>query len=211
MTRRSFAALVPGLLLSAPPTDTALVKDFVGQAHRRNIEPIKELLAREPSLIYASYDWGGGDWENAIQAAAHTGGREMALYLLERGARLDLFAAAMLGYVEVLKSAANSPGFIAARGAHGIPLLSHAVAGKARGAVDFLLVSGADVNARHNNGMTALMIAVQTGDRDSVQLLLSKGADPNAKANDGRSVLGISLKANQTQIAGDLRSSGATE
>jgi ankyrin repeat protein len=135
----------------------------------------------------------------------------MALFLLERGARLDLFAASMLGYVDVLTAASKSPGFISSRGAHEIPLLSHAVAGQATTAVDFLLASGADVNARHQNGMTALMIAVQTGQRETVRLLLSKGADPNLKAINGQSALALSLKGNQPAIAGDLRGSGATE
>ena len=43
----------------------------------------------------ASWDWGGGDWETGLGAAAHMGRRDIAELLLGRGARLDLFAAAI--------------------------------------------------------------------------------------------------------------------
>src|SRR5882757_5299912 len=80
-----------------------LVKDWVGKAHQRQLDPMRELLKREPNLIQSSWDWGSGDWESALQAAAHTGSREMALFLLDQGARVDLFAATMLGQLNALK------------------------------------------------------------------------------------------------------------
>jgi hypothetical protein len=50
--------------------------------------------------------------------------------LLERGARLDIFAAAMLGQLEVVKAIlAADPAAKSAPGPHGIPLLAHAQAG----------------------------------------------------------------------------------
>jgi ankyrin repeat protein len=194
--------------------DTELVRDFVGKAHQRDLTPMKEMLQREPGVLQASWDWGSGDWENALQAAAHTGSREMALFLLDRGARIDLFVASMLGELSVLKTAVETfPASLQVRGAHGIPLLSHAVAGAkpARKVMDYLLERAVDVNARHNNGMSALMIAVQTGQRDAVQLLLSKGADAKAKAQNGQSVLTLSLKRGQPEITNDLKQAGATE
>ena len=78
----------------------------------------------------ASWDWGGGDFETGLGAAAHMGNREIALFLLENGAALDLFAAAMLGYVDVVRAMlAEHPELRDAKGAHGIPLLVHAQQG----------------------------------------------------------------------------------
>lgn len=194
--------------------DLDLVKDFVGKAHQRDLAPMKDMLQREPTLVHASWDWGSGDWESALQAAAHTGSREMALFLLDRGARLDLFAAAMLGELAVLRTAVETfPGALQVPGAHGIPLLSHAIAGQtlALKVRDYLLERGVNVNARHNNGMTPLMIAVQTGQRDTVRLLLSKGADAKAKARNGQTVLELSLKRGQADITSDLKQAGASE
>jgi hypothetical protein len=78
-----------------------LVQDFVSNAHG-NLDRVQELLEQEPMSINAAWDWGGGDWETALGAAAHMGRKDIAHYLLERGARMDIFAAAMLGQVEIV-------------------------------------------------------------------------------------------------------------
>ena len=71
-----------------------------------------------------------GDFETGLGAAAHMGQREIALFLLENGASLDLFAAAMLGYVDVVREMlATHPELRNAKGAHGIPLVGHAQQG----------------------------------------------------------------------------------
>jgi hypothetical protein len=109
-----------------PALDPARVKEFVLAAHR-SLDEVKTLLAHEPNLVNATWDWGGGDFETALGGAAHTGQREIALYLLEHGARLDIFAAAMLGKWEVVKAAVtDDPQIIHIPGPHGIPLLIHA-------------------------------------------------------------------------------------
>jgi hypothetical protein len=72
------------------------------------------------------------------------GEREIALYLLEHGASLDLFAAAMLGYVDIVSAMlAEQPQLRDAKGAHGIPLLVHAQQGgdHARAVVELLEAS----------------------------------------------------------------------
>ena len=109
--------------------DSATVQAFVANAHG-DLEVVRELLAGEPALVNAAWDWGGGDWETALGAAAHMGRRQIALFLLEHGARLDLFAAAMLGYFDIVSSVlANFPEMHDAKGPHGIPLVEHARAG----------------------------------------------------------------------------------
>jgi hypothetical protein len=112
-----------------PALDPALVQDFVANAHG-NAERVIELLEQEHMLIHAAWDWGGGDWETALGAAAHMGRKDIAHYLLEKGARMDIFAAAMLGQVEIVQAILKAfPGACHLRGPHGIPLLDHAKAG----------------------------------------------------------------------------------
>ncbi len=109
--------------------DPTLVQDFVANAHG-NVERVAELLEQEPMLIHAAWDWGGGDWETALGAAAHMGRKDIAHYLLEKGARMDIFAAAMLGQVEIVRAILKAfPDARHLRGPHGIPLLDHAKAG----------------------------------------------------------------------------------
>ena len=52
-------------------------------------------------------------------------------------------------------------------------------------AVDFLLVSGADVNAKDEGGCTPLYWAAYNGKCSTVELLLKKGADKSSM-NDQR-------------------------
>ena len=106
-----------------------LVQEFVAKSHA-DLEGVKELLAKEPTLINSAWDWGGGDWETGLGAAAHMGRRDIALYLLENGSRLDLFAAAMLGNLEIVRATlAAYPDAIDIPGPHGISLIAHAQAG----------------------------------------------------------------------------------
>ena len=124
----------------APQLDSALVNEFVLKAHG-DIDVVKRLLEEEPELLNAAWDWGGGDWETALGAASHVGHREIALNLLELGARMDVFAAAMLGETEVVRAMlAAQPSLRDSLGPHGIPLVAHAEKGgeQARDVLDFL-------------------------------------------------------------------------
>jgi ankyrin repeat protein len=112
-----------------PALESKLVEEFVGNAHG-NLDRVKELLAQEPALVNATWDWGGGDFETAIGAASHMGRKDIANFLLEHGARLDVFAAAMLGKLEIVKAALEAyPDAINTPGPHGIPLIKHAEMG----------------------------------------------------------------------------------
>ncbi|MBI4759986.1 MAG: ankyrin repeat domain-containing protein [Chloroflexota bacterium] len=123
-----------------PALDAQLVEEFVGNAHG-NLERVKELLAQEAGLVNATWDWGGGDFETALGAASHMGRRDIAVFLLEHGARLDIFAAAMLGKLEIVQAAIEAfPQALHTPGPHGIPLIVHAEAGgdDAKAVLDYL-------------------------------------------------------------------------
>ncbi len=112
-----------------PALDSQLVNEFVRVAHS-DLAAVQALLAEAPRLVNAAWDWGGGDWETGLGAAAHMGRRDIALYLLAQGAHIDIFAAAMLGRLAIVQAILE--GDPAARrnpGPHGIPLLVHAQQG----------------------------------------------------------------------------------
>lgn len=114
-----------------PALEATLVQEFVGNAHG-NFERVQELLTQEPALVNATWDWGGGDFETALGAASHMGNKQIANYLLQHGARLDIFAAAMLGKLDMVKAALEAyPEMVNTPGPHGIPLVTHAEAGGA--------------------------------------------------------------------------------
>jgi hypothetical protein len=112
-----------------PLQDPVIVKEMVGVAHS-DVKRVRELVERQPALANAAIDWGFGDWEDALGAAAHTGRREIAEVLLASGARMSIFSAAMLGQLDVVRAlVAARPGVQRTLGPHGIPLLQHAQAG----------------------------------------------------------------------------------
>ena len=121
-----------------PALAPELVKTFVGAAHSK-LDLTKEMLAETPALLNATWDWGGGDFETGLGGASHMGNREIAEFLIGQGARMDIFAAAMLGRLEIVKAiVAAFPGIEKSLGPHKIPLLAHAERGKAENVREYL-------------------------------------------------------------------------
>lgn len=117
-----------------------MIQDFVIYAHS-DLEMTKKLLDKEPNLINAFMDWGNGDWESALGGASHMGRRDIVEFLLEKGARIDIFTAAMMGQLDAVKAFLTlQPKLIDAKGPHGFSLHFHGqLAGKdAKKMVDYL-------------------------------------------------------------------------
>lgn len=109
-----------------PAMSDDLVSEVVGAAHAR-YDRVKELVEARPELANATWDWGFGDIESALGAAAHMGRRDIAELLMKHGARADIFTYAMLGELEVVKAMISAtPGIQQKLGPHGITLLEHA-------------------------------------------------------------------------------------
>lgn len=120
-----------------------LVREFVAVAHG-DLERVQALLSAEPALVNACWDWGGGDWETALGAAAHTGQKAIAELLLAHGARMDIFCAAMLGKTALVQAfLEDNPASAHLKGPHGIPLLIHACAGQQAEVIALLQADGA--------------------------------------------------------------------
>ena len=114
-----------------PQQDPNLVRAIVGASHG-NFARVREAVEKQPALARASVDWGFGDWETCIDAAAHVGNKPIADFLLTHGARPTIFSAAMMGQLDAVKAfIAARPGIQRTYGPHGITLLSHARAGGA--------------------------------------------------------------------------------
>jgi len=119
------------------------VFEFVRAAHV-DVDRTQEMLREEPGLLNATWDWGGGDFETALGGASHMGSREIAGLLLDHGARIDLFCAATMGMLEVVRSVVEVyPRAVEWKGPHGISLLRHAVLGEAERVAEFLRSRGA--------------------------------------------------------------------
>jgi hypothetical protein len=139
-----FLSIAEGARKADEPLPAEKVKEFVIAGHG-NFERVKILLAEVPTLLYAAWDWKAGDFETALEGAGHVGNKEIANYLIEKGARTNLFVLTMLGKTALVKAYLDLyPQYLTARGPHGLTLLHHAQKGgeEAKELFDYLQMKG---------------------------------------------------------------------
>lgn len=140
---------------SFPRQDAMMVEEFVRVAHA-DLARTKQLAEAHPALVKASYDWGFGDWEDALGAASHIGRRDIAEYLMSRGARPTIFSAAMLGDLATVKAMLGATAEAGrALGPHSISLLAHARAGGAAARATFDYLASLGLSDRPNPPLPA--------------------------------------------------------
>src|SRR4026207_1259170 len=120
---------VPDFPEHDPQIDRARAKRFVIAGHF-NLPAVQKTLAEDPQLLNGAIDGGNGDLETALGGASHMGRRDIAELLLAHNARMDIFAATMLGKLDIVRAAvAAFPKIVHVPGPHGIPLIVHAQKG----------------------------------------------------------------------------------
>lgn len=161
--------------------DQNLINEFVIAAHH-DLPKVQAMLAEAPDLLNEASEW----FETPIQAAAHTGQVEIAAFLLDRGAPLDICTAAMMGLNDdVTAILADDPGASQSTGAHGIPLLYFPALAGHLDIVRQLYDAGTPVNAGEG-GTTPLHGAAGSGHAAVVQWLLAHDANPYAEDMNGK-------------------------
>lgn len=188
-----------------PPLPAELVSDFVRQAHF-DLQRVKEMLEKEPMLVNACWDVGAGDFETALGGASHVGNRDIANYLLAKGARKDIFCAAMLGERDLVKSFISSnPGIANIDGPHRYSLLFHvAISGdwKMGEILKQHVIAAADFNQ-------ALHSAVRNGHVEMSKWLLKNGVDdPNTNDFAGNTPIQTAEKKGVKEMVDLLKKYG---
>jgi ankyrin repeat protein len=152
-------------------------------------------------------DQGGGDFETALGGASHMGNREIAQYLLQNGAREDIFHAAMSGKKDLVASFVAADNAIAnTAGPHKLTLLYHvAISGDTRIA-DIIKPHINKINSDCNK---ALHAAVRSGHLDMTEWLVKNGADDvNTKDFKGNTPFQSAEKAGRVELAALLKKYG---
>ncbi len=136
MVLGSAIALTPGLAIGNPLQEkkdlftSELILDFVFAAHK-SLETTKKILEEHPLLLNCTSQFTKGDFETAVGGASHMGRKDIATYLVSKGARLDIFNLAFLGFDDIVKQMITEhPHLLYAPGPHGFNLLHHAQVGK---------------------------------------------------------------------------------
>jgi ankyrin repeat protein len=189
------------------PPSTEQIREFVIAGHG-NLEKVIQMLAENPKLLNASYRWNDNDTETAIQAATQVGSANVAQFLLKRGAPLEICTAATLGMRDEVEHRLNEdPRSANATGAHGIPLLPHAVWSENPLLVQLVFERGAKSGAT-----LALHNAVSRGNHEIVEWLLDNaGPDVKAKNFQGKTPLTVASERNDNRIVALLKQHGAID
>lgn len=148
----------------------------------------RALVEQDAALARAS----DADGVALLMKAIYFGRAQIVDLLLERGAAVDIFAAAALGNVERLGALAQSdPQLLHAYSPDGWTALHLAAHFGQRDAVEALLAAGASVYARSKNSMqnTPLHAAMPGGKPEIVEALLAGGAEVNARQEGGFTAL----------------------
>jgi ankyrin repeat protein len=165
------------------------------------------LIDADPKLVDAQDENG----IPALAAAKYSGRSDIAAMLLDRGASLDIFLAAMNGRVDRLKELIGvEPARARALSSDGWTALHLAAFFNQPDAASVLIAEGADVNARSTNAMTnmALHAAVAGRATEVARLLLEHGAHVNAKQHGGWTPLHGAAQSGNTELARLLIAAG---
>jgi ankyrin repeat protein len=148
-----------------------------------HLERVKHFVEKDPALA-KSYS---PDGFPVFALAAVFGHKEVAEYLLEKGA-------------EVNAAATNGTGYNA---------LTGAVASGHTLIVSWLLANGAEPNYRYGAGYSPLLTAAANGHLGIVSILIASGADLHAKTNDGKTALSFAQERGHAEVVEFLRNHGA--
>lgn len=169
---------------------------------------VKQMLTIEPGLANARADSG----VSAVMLAIYHNRPEIRDLLTERGALLDIHAAAAAGKFErVVELATRDATNILSFAPDGFTPLALAAFFGHRQIVEWLLDHGADVNTVSKNATryTALSGAVAKGDEEIVRLLLSRGANARHRYGPGYSPLHEAAAGGKIEILKLLVEHGA--
>jgi len=144
---------------------------------------VKQLVDKDPALANNF----SPDGFPVFALAAVFGHREVAEYLLAKGA-------------DVNAAATNGTGYNA---------LTGAVASGHAQMAGWLLENGANANYRYGGGYSPLLTAAANGHLEIVKMLLRHGADLHVKTNDGKTARSFAEDRGHAAVAEFLRSRGA--
>jgi ankyrin repeat protein len=169
--------------MSTDPLTQEQIRNFVLPAHG-NLEVVKQMLAEEPRLLNRKYEEFD---ETALEAASHVGNRPIAEFLLEQGAPMNLYTAAMFGLKdEVASFLDETPEQVNGNGVHGISLLYHAALSGNVKLVEMLVERG---NTQSPD--QPLLGAVSYGRLEMAKWLLERGADKTTTNFQDKTALDI--------------------
>ena len=187
--------------------EKAIPEQFLQAAEQGDLEQVRELIARDPSLLEVRDSSGWG----ALSYAAWGAHQQVHEYLLRQGAKGNLFTEAALGPLEsFLERLETNPIGVDSRDPKkkASPLIWAVRTGNQVGC-EVLLSKGADVQVQDRDGNTALHHVALMDRLELLGFLLFAGADPEALNNQGQTALHLVTAARSYSACRLLLDQGA--
>lgn len=149
-----------------------------------NVDEVRRLVTATPSLAQAR----DGNGASMVLVAAYNMKPDVVNALLDLGAPVDIFEAAVLGKVDrIAQILASAPARASEYAPDGFTPVALAAFFGQPAAVKALIAAGADVHAAAKNPLkvAALHAAVAGRNLEAVKAVLAAGADPNAQQQAG--------------------------
>lgn len=184
------------------------MKELFEAIRAGDLARVRELLHANATLANARDEHG----HSAFTAAIYHRQNEIADLLEERGAMVDVFAAAMSGRTARLQEVVNgNRSWLKSFSADGWTPLHLASYFGHRDAAQFLIDKGADVHVRSTNSLknTPLHAAAAGRHLDLVKLLIGAGAAVSEAQHDGFTALHAAAQSGDREIAEALLEAGA--
>lgn len=184
------------------------MNDLVELIKARNHQLLEEKISINPSLAHAKTAQG----LSLLQYAAYYRNQEAIDIIKRYKGELDIFEAATIGDLEVLKGKlATHPGQMNDFSSDGFTLLGLASYFGHVVVIRSLLDMGADADLASRNGMrvTPLNSASAASNFEIAEMLLKKGVDVNARQHGGYTSLHSAAHNGQTKLVGLLLAYGA--
>ncbi|MSQ27214.1 MAG: ankyrin repeat domain-containing protein [Dehalococcoidia bacterium] len=173
--------------------------EFIAAIKSGDLTAMSTLLARNPSELESCDENGIG----AVLTAIYSGNEQVARWLIEQGATLDIFAAAAAGTLDRIQQLlSENPALADSYSADGWAPLHLAAHFGRKTVADALIAGGATVDARSTNdlGNTPLHAAI-AGRQDAIAgLLLANDADIDAADRSGNTALHIAAHDDEPDI-----------
>lgn len=176
-----------------------------------NLAAVAELLEESSDLLQATHESGHG----LVRLASDCGHRDLANWLLQRGAPVDAFDAAALGDADRVRLfVEDHPSLLRTTSHDGWTLLHLAGFGGSLELVDWLLEQGSNVAAVSDNEQAnSPLHAALAGacDTDCVKALLEAGGDATLQAAHGVAPLHLAASRGDRELVDSLRAAGAVD
>lgn len=177
-----------------------IVRELVMAAHG-DLEKVKELANEHSDLLDSAHEWRPNMTESPLEAAAHTGRREIAEFLLEKGAKPIIVAAAMLGDNDAFEQLlTEDPDRIREIGAHNFSLMFHAALGGNQ-AIAERIYEGIGAEGIDS----ALLATIMAGQHEMAKWLIAKGVSLNNKDFRGRTAIEYAVEVDDSEMIAILR------